>query len=183
MNDPFTRLTGIPSEDPHVDALRLVLELGVESAGAQEGSVLILDARSQELIFLMTGGDMLSEATLTGQRVRVGEGLTGMAAKTGDIQIGAPVLRSVAQPAHHQFKAPTQIIAAPMLAGRSVVGVLTAASYVPDRRFSNDEVRLFGRFASMGAIIVAEHRHTRSADGSSLALADAKAGSKEIAWW
>jgi hypothetical protein len=166
-----------------VDALRIILELGVQAVGVQEGSVLILDAPAQELVFLMTGGDILSEGTLKGQRVRVGDGLTGMAARTGEIQVGVPAYRAVHQPAHHNYKPPTQIIAAPMAAEKSIVGVLTAASYVPGCRFSNDEVRMFQRIAALAGIVVAERKHSWSGDGPLFGLPAACTGSQEVAWW
>lgn len=183
MNNTFARLMGSASEDRHIDALRIVLEMGIHSVDVEEGSLLIHDTLTQDLVFLMTGGDMLSESTLKGQRVRIGEGLTGLAAKTGAVQVGAPVLKTVSQPAHHQYKAPTQIIAAPMFAADAVIGVLTAASYVPERRFSKDEAVLFERMASLAGLIVAQRRQSRSGDEPLYGLTTPRAGSREIEWW
>lgn len=183
MKDIGSRLIGLESGNTHADALRLLLEIAVQAVKAQEGSILLLDENSQELVFLMTGGDLLSEFTLRGQRLKVGEGLTGQAAKTGDIQVGAPTLRTVTQPDHHNFKAPTQIIAAPMFSGSLVVGAITAASYEPDRRFVSDDKVVFKRLAAVAGIIVSDRKHTWQGDDPLLGLSSGPSASQGTVWW
>lgn len=170
MNDLHSRLIGLQSGDRHLDALRILLEVAVQTLGVEEGSILLLDAKTQELVFLMTGGDLLSEWTLKGQRVKVGEGLTGLAAKTGEVQAGAPTFRAVQQPDHHDFKAPTQIIAAPMLAGNLTVGAITAASYQPNRAFSGDDKILFKRLAGIAGIVISDRKRSCTDDDPLLGL-------------
>lgn len=161
MDNIFARLLHLRTDDAHEDALRIMLELGIEAVDAEEGSLLILDRPTQNLVFVMTAGDMLSESALKGQRVAMGEGLTGMAAQTGDVQVGSPASASVRQPTHHGQKSPTQLIAAPMRAGKDLVGVLTAATYAPGRQFSADQVRMFERVATLAGIVVPEWQRLR----------------------
>ena len=58
--------------------------------------LLVLDRNQEpprELVFAMTVGSGGSEDTLAGQRVPVGEGLTGLAALTHEVQIGVPTIQ------------------------------------------------------------------------------------------
>lgn len=162
MDKIFARLLHLRTDDAHEDALRIMLELGIQAVDAEEGSLLILDRPTQCLVFVMTAGDMLSESALKGQHVAMGEGLTGMAARTGEVQVGAPAGASVQHAMHHGQKPPTQLIAAPMRAGKDLVGVLTAATYAPGRQFSTDQARMFERVATLAGLVIPEWQRLRS---------------------
>lgn len=82
---------GITRESPEEKVLTLLIELGAQVVGAQEGSLLVVDESSQELVFAMTVGRGLAEKGLVGQRVPLGQGLVGLAAQTHQVEIGAPV--------------------------------------------------------------------------------------------
>jgi GAF domain-containing protein len=155
MNALFAELLRLPAESVAEDALRLAVELGVRTIGADEGSLLVLDAEAGELVFAMTAGSGASEATLRGQRVPVGQGLTGLAALTGETQIGAPTFSSVAQP-DHRADAPRFLIASPLFVGDRLFGVLTAAAFRRSEQFTVAEAELFGRVAALAAIVVSE---------------------------
>ena len=81
---------GVASESSEEKVLRLLIELGAQFVEAQEGSLLVLDDESAELVFAMTIGSAASEKSLIDQRVPLGEGLVGLAAQTHEVQIGAP---------------------------------------------------------------------------------------------
>jgi GAF domain-containing protein len=162
MDSRIASLLDLPTEGAHSDALRIALELGISTVGAEEGSLLVLDDSSGDLVFLMTAGDMLSESVLKGQRVPVGQGLTGRAASTGEIQVGVPTHASVLQSEHRNEKSPSRLIAAPMFAGKQLTGVLTAATYQPEHQFLEEQIRVFGRIAALAGIVVAERRRILS---------------------
>ena len=162
MDNRLASLLDLPAVDAQEDALRIAIELGIHTAGAEEGSLLVMDESSGDLVFVMTAGDMLSESVLRGQHVPMGQGLTGQAALTGEVQVGAPTHPSVLQPEHHDAKSPNYLIAAPMFAGEQLIGVLTAATYRVESRFSDDQIRMFGRIAALAAIIVAEGRRAKA---------------------
>lgn len=166
MDNRLAGVLDLQTEQAHEDALRVALELGIGSVGADEGSLLGFDESTGDLVFVMTAGDMLSESVLRGQHVPVGQGLTGLAALTGEVQVGVPTDPSVLQPEHRDGTSPRFLIAAPMFAGKQLVGVLTAATYSPGHRFSEDQTRTFGRIAALAGIVVAERRRTR--DGAEL---------------
>jgi len=131
----------------------------VEMAGADEGSILVLDETTQDLVFAMTVGPRLSGQQLHGQRVPVGKGITGLAAITREVQTGVPTFMTIEQSSERRpANEPTAVLAAPMLVADEVVGVLTAVSFTPDFRFKGREVELYGKFAAVAGLIVERKR-------------------------
>jgi len=155
MAEPDTVLgayLGISHGSPDEKVLRLLVELAAQFVGAQEGSLLVLDEEKQELVFAMTVGSESSEKRLIGQRVPVGEGITGLAAQTHEVQIGAPTF-DTDQPVE-----PKSVLAAPMLIGDRLIGVITAVSFQPDKRFDSSDATLYGRIATVAGVVVEQHR-------------------------
>jgi GAF domain-containing protein len=136
--------------------LRLLIELGAQVVGAEEGSLLVLDEKRQELVFAMTIGSQLSEKALIGQRVPLGKGITGLAAQT---QIGAPTFRARQAKGHTAAATqPQAILAAPMLIADQLIGVLTAVSFAPGKRFTSADALLYGRIAAVAGVVVNQSR-------------------------
>ncbi len=151
---------GISSESSEEKVLRVLIELGAQFAGAQEGSLLVLDEKTSELVFAMTVGSTASEQTLIGQRVPLGEGLVGLAAQTQEVQIGAPrfdVPETKKRPGDDGSK-PKAVLAAPMLIGDRLIGVITAVSFDADQRFSSHDALLYGRLATVAGVVVEQRR-------------------------
>lgn len=73
---------GIAHESPEEKVLTFLIELGAQFVDAHEGSLLVVDEASKELVFAMTVGREASEEALLGQKVPVGKGLVGLAAQT-----------------------------------------------------------------------------------------------------
>jgi GAF domain-containing protein len=136
--------------------LRLLIDLGRQYARADEGSLLILDPKKNCLVFAMTSGSRATEKVLLGQRVPLGQGLTGLAAATGEVQIGSPTFKGVRQRKRRGQSTdhPTAVIAAPMLVRDEVIGVLTAASFGPDRRFTQEDGEFYGKIAAVAGVVV-----------------------------
>jgi GAF domain-containing protein len=151
---------GVAAQSSEASVLRLIVELGAQVVGADEGSLLVLDAGARELVFAMTVGSNISEATLVGQRVPLGQGLTGLAAATGEVQIGAPTFAGVKQAKERApaDEGPEAVLAAPMLVGERLIGVITAVSFQPGRRFDSEHGQLYGRLATVAALVVDQHR-------------------------
>lgn len=162
----LSNLLGIARRSPEAAVLRLLVELGIEAVGADEGSLLALDREKDELVFTMTAGSAASEKALLGQRVPVGKGLTGLAARTGEVQIGAPTFKDIRQ-RRRSGKAggpPAVMLAAPMLIQDELIGVITAACFDPERRFTGKDASLYGKVASVAGVVVAQQRRLRLAE-------------------
>jgi hypothetical protein len=152
------RYLNVPSQSESENTLRLLIRMGLMVTGADEGSLLVLDDEANELVFTMTVGDPNSEATLRGQRVPLGAGITGLAAATLEVQIGAPKFKDVQQSQERETAggAPEVVIAAPMLVGEHLAGVITAVSFKKDKRFTTDDGKLFGGFAAIAGVVVGQ---------------------------
>ncbi len=149
---------GIAPKTPQAAVLRVLLELAVQHVGGEEGSLMVLDAKRNQLVFAMTIGD--SEKTLIGQRVPLGKGLSGLAAVTREVQIGAPTFKDVKQRkrADSASGQPTAVIAAPMLIRDEVVGVITAVSFDEQKRFTPADASLYAKTAAIAAVVVDQQR-------------------------
>ena len=139
--------------------LHLIMEIGVEMMRADEGSLLLLDREKKELEFMITIGPSESAKTLKGQRFSMHQGISGLAASTGEPQTGSPSYRGVKQPRHEKEKQLelTAVLAAPMIVEDNVVGVITAVSYQKERVFSSNDAQLYCKFANLCGNVL-QHR-------------------------
>ncbi len=164
---------GISYKSPEEKVLRLLIELGAQVVGVQEGSLLVLDEKKDELVFAMTVGSSSSEKELVGQRVPLGEGIVGLAAQTHEVQIGAPTFDT------EQTQEPRAVIAAPMLVGDRLIGVITAVSFQPDKRFNSNDAMLYARIATVAGVVVEQRRRLSSVEVLQEGLASPKAISED----
>jgi GAF domain-containing protein len=148
----MTRYLGLMPATGEDQVLRLIVETGVRAVSADEGSLLVYDPEANDLTFVMTYGNKESEGILIGQRVPFGQGLTGLAAETGEVQIGAPRYKDVRQ--SETMGGINAVIAAPMMLGDKLIGVITAISNRPDRRFSMEDAQLYACLATIAALVV-----------------------------
>lgn len=149
---------GVAPKSPEAGVLRLLIELAAQFVGAEEGSLLVYDKATEELVFAMTIGGEASERALVGQRVPVGKGITGLAAMTGEVQIGAPTFKDVRQSERRDASGPTAVLAAPMLVTGDLVGVITAVSFRADAAFTAGHADLYGRIAAVAGVVVEQRR-------------------------
>jgi GAF domain-containing protein len=161
MNDSDSllhRYLGIAPQSESENTIRLLVRMGLLVAGGDEGSLLVLDDASQTLIFAMTIGDAESASALLGQRVPLGQGITGLAAATQEVQIGAPTYKDVQQSvrADGLTGGPTAVMAAPIMIEERLIGVLTAVSFAAAKHFTTDEAKLFGGFAAISGVVIGQ---------------------------
>ena len=142
--------------------LRLLIWTGLQIIGADEGSLLVLDRTTEDLRFVMTLGNETSGSMLIGQRVPFGSGVTGLAAATREVQIGSPTYKDVNRTERMDGLAPEAVIAAPMLIGDKVIGVITGVSFTDGHRFDSRAGRVFGAFAVIAGVIVDQEQQLTS---------------------
>jgi GAF domain-containing protein len=174
---------GLGGAGLELDAIRRVLGLAVASIEADEGSFLALDESLGELRFVTTIGNEESETTLRGQRVPLGSGITGLAAATREVHVGAPTFKDVRQ-TERLSAGPEAVIAAPLLAGDRVLGVMTGVSFQPSRRFGQREVTQYGEHAAIMAALLEQARRLNAISaletGGSIAASGTAMLEKEI---
>jgi hypothetical protein len=109
----------------------------------------------------IVGGDGV-EAALIGQRVPLGKGVTGLAAVTRGVQIGAPTYADV-----HQTKrlaaGPEAIVAAPIVASERLLGVMTGVTFEAGRRFGVEQATAYSEYAAVMAALLEQGRRLSAA--------------------
>lgn len=165
----LTTYLSIAPQSPEEAVLRLLIELGIQVVGAEEGSLLVLDEAAGDLVFAMTVGSKTSEQALAGQRVPLGQGITGLAAATREVQLGAPKFSQVQQARDRsETEGPQSVIAAPMIVGESVVGVITAVTFAQGKRFGSREAELYGKLAAVAGVVVQQRHRLNALQGGGL---------------
>ena len=147
-------------------ALGQIIGVGIRILGADEGSLLVAEPDGKNLRFAMVAGpdgEMpggLAGESIVGKSIPIGEGVTGMAAMTHDVQTasaaggaGAEAFRRV-----RGDGTPNAVLAAPMLLGDMLVGVLTAVSFDRRKAFSSEQARTYGMLANIAATVVDQQR-------------------------
>lgn len=140
-------------------AMDQLVRAGLDVLGADQGSLLLAEPRDKLLRFAMvvSARDGIPPPPLVGNTVPYGAGVTGMAALTHDVQSAAAADGAT----FHHLKgdgSPSAVLAAPLLSGDRLLGVLTAVSFAPCKSFSPDDARRYGIFANLAAIVVAQQR-------------------------
>lgn len=144
-------------------AMDQLVRAGLDVLGADQGSLLLADPAAKLLRFAMVV-DAREDAPpdapglgLAGGTVPYGEGVTGMAALTHDVQSAAAADGAT----FHHIRgdgSPSAVLAAPLLSGDSLLGVLTAVSFDPRKVFSPDDARRYGIFANLAAVVIDQQR-------------------------
>ncbi|HYC15225.1 MAG TPA: GAF domain-containing protein [Stellaceae bacterium] len=167
------RYFGIVPESMEAKLLRFVLETAVASIGGEEGSLLVYDPKANDLTWAMTVGSEEAEKKLLGTRLPMGAGITGLAAATHEVQVGAPIYHDIEQ-TKRKSSDPEAVVAAPMLTDEKLIGVITTVSFESGRRFSAKEANICGRFAKIAAVIVEQHQKITAADDRALLATSGK---------
>lgn len=149
---------GITPLTPEAHVLRLLVELAVQAVGGQEGSLLVYDRSRGDLVFAMATGGPKAEEALLGRRLSLGDGLTGLAAATREVQIGAPTYTLEGERSAATRLDPEAVLAAPMLVGDDLVGVLTAVSFETGKRFRAEHAALYSKIAAVAGVLVQQRR-------------------------
>jgi CHASE2 domain-containing sensor protein len=144
---------------------QLLIELGAQFVGAEEGSLLMLDGEKKELVLTATYGEHTSKEMKIGARVPMGKGLTGLAAQTHEVQIASPA-RKDGEPGveGEQGQGPSAQIAAPILKDDTLIGVITAESFKKGKRFAMPDAVVFGRLSTVFAIVIDQNRRLSRQD-------------------
>lgn len=165
---PLASTLGILPRTSEETVLRLLLELGMRVVGAEEASLLVHEPRENALVFVMTIGRHESEQVLRGQKVPLGRGVTGLAAVTGEVQIGAPTYKDLDYAERVNEKGePEAVIAAPMLKGDELIGVITAVSFDRAKRFGQKDGEVMMCCAMIAAVVVEQHQRLKAYENAS----------------
>ncbi len=175
-------LLGLQDEKNTQFVLEQLMQIGLEILNASQGSLLVVEPDRKKLRFAMVAsksGRASSRrqfASLVGKTVPIGEGITGMAALTHDIQTSTRAVEGEKFFHVRGDGSPNAVLAAPMLIGESLIGVMTAVRFEKGRAFTSRECKTYGMFANVAAVVVEQQQRLASLSNAPMAL---KQGSKE----
>ncbi|MFD3726751.1 GAF domain-containing protein [Streptomyces sp. NPDC058671] len=140
--------------DPAMEELlQSVVDTARALFGAQASSILLLEAAADELVFEAVSGQ--GQDFLVGRRFPAGRGIAGWVAASGepmvvdDLRGGAPFDRDIAESTGY---VPNALMAAPLIHGNRVLGVLEVLDPSPQARSSLTELDLLCLFARQAAV-------------------------------
>lgn len=153
-------LLGLQDDKNTQFVLEQLIQIGLKILNASQGSLLVAEPDKKNLRFAMVasrtglGNFQRLFVQLVGKTVPIGEGITGMAALTHDIQTST---RACAGEKFYHVRgdgSPNAVLAAPMLIGEHLIGVMTAVRFDRGKPFSAEECRTYGMFANIAAVVV-----------------------------
>lgn len=127
-----------------MDLLSEVLKNALDTINAKDGSLLVLDEDTQELVFVLAHGD-LPEEKLHWRRVPPGQGIAGWVAKNrkgtivNDVQSDERFYADIDE--EFEFKTKS-LLAAPIIGGGNVLGVIEVLNKRDGKLFNTDDQTL-----------------------------------------
>lgn len=158
-NDAWN-LLGLQDDTSTQFILEQLIQIGLKMLNASQGSLLVAEPDKKTLRFAMVASKSgLSNiqrlfAQLVGKTVPIGEGITGMAALTHDIQTSTRASGGAKFYHVRGDGSPNAVLAAPMLIGEHLIGVITAVRFDRGKPFTADECKTYGMFANIAAVVV-----------------------------
>ena len=168
----------LSAEESHTALLRSIVEVARAIFDARASSVFLLDEQADELVFEAVAGE--GSETLVGRRFPSSTGIAGWVLVTRqplvleDVEEDPRFARDAA--AETGF-VPRGLMAAPLLHGERVLGVLEVLDRPKQARFTLAEMDLLGLFANQAAIALDLLQRARRAR---VALAGGDASELEV---
>ncbi|MEZ4669208.1 MAG: GAF domain-containing protein [Anaerolineae bacterium] len=151
LDDLAGRTKNISNDDELLPLLERIFVKALGLLNAPDGSLLLLDDESNELVFMLVKGSLA--ANLKGYRIPADEGIAGWVVQRGEPTLVRDVRRDerFSETVDDEFKFRTQsIAAAPLIGDGKVYGLIEALNQPGDVPFSDDDLALMGllcRFA------------------------------------
>ncbi len=144
MQNLVEAIDGGHSEAELMDLLASVLENALSAIGAKDGSLLVLDDDTGELVFVLTHGEVPQEH-LAWRRLPPGTGIAGWVARSrkatvvDDAQSDERFYGEVDRELSFRTQS---VLAAPVIAGNQVLGVIEVLNKRDGKLFNDDDVVL-----------------------------------------
>jgi phosphoserine phosphatase RsbU/P len=154
------RVSGLINSSRHLDVLLRDVMESVKSVFRTEScSILLVDKLKNELYFHLVAGE--KEEEITKIRVPMGKGIAGTVALTRE-----PMIINDAQNDDRVYKVVDKttgfitrnILAAPLVAGDEVVGVVEAINTIDRNNFDESDINLFLSFSDAAALAIQKTR-------------------------
>ena len=165
-NEPAAA-TADPADPVALELLQSIVDVARAIFGAQASSVLLLDEQTGELVFRAVSGQ--GEEFLVGRRIPAGQGIAGWVAVSGeplvvdDLTASTAFDRSLAQSTQY---VPDALMAAPLIHGDQVLGVLEILDPSAQARSGLPELDLLSLFSRQAAIALRIVTADRASSGA-----------------
>lgn len=147
------------------EILRVILNTAVKMAGADTGSLMLLDATRKQLTIEAAIG--LSDQVVLSTAQRVGNGISGSAIRKG----GPLIIQGKADGGDYERPDLVSSICCPLMYGDEAVGVINIASRNPGRVFSAEDAAFIEDLARLTAEIIKTVKDNDTNQHSEKALA------------
>lgn len=147
----------------HVNARTDVMQLldqillaALESIGAEDGSLLLVDPDTNELVFVVVQGSVRER--LSGHRIPIGEGIAGYVAQTRQpiIVPNAPLDQRFSARVDQAFNFKTRsVLAVPILHNTEIKGVIQVLNKNNRQEFNETDMMLLNVVAQLAADAIA----------------------------
>ena len=133
--------------------LRTILDNSAELLKAEQGSLMLLDHETEDLLLKVKKG--LVDGVEETLRITRGEGIAGMVAKRGEAMLVENVEDDprVMQKNRHQYKTHS-FISVPLKINDRVIGVLNLSDKISGAVFDEEDLNLIQSFATHAAIVM-----------------------------
>jgi putative methionine-R-sulfoxide reductase with GAF domain len=150
------------------EILKVILNTAIKTAGADCGSLMLLDPSKRQLTIEAAYG--LEESVVVSSIQRVGKGVSGNAVRRGEsILINGAVDRQ-AFSADYQKPEIVSSICCPLMYGDEAVGVINIASKNPGRIFTSMDVEYLEELARLSAEVIKTSRDLETNQHSAYTL-------------
>lgn len=138
---------GIEDKSGIYDMLAVIMRMVAELLSAKIISLMLLDPSREELFIKVSYG--LDPWIVDQARVKVGEGIAGMVAKTGESLLIADIEENeiYCTPNNPQYET-MSLLSVPLKLGNVVVGVINVNNKTSGKSFTEDEMTLLQSFAA-----------------------------------
>ena len=166
----------VDARDQLHDMLEVIVRMIAELLDARIVSLMLLDASREELFIKLSYG--LDEWIVENTRVRVGEGIAGKVAQTGE----GILIQNIEQnemhtsPNNPQYET-ASLLSVPLVIGETVVGVINVNNKTDGKMFTQDDLSLIMSFSARISRALERVRVVEDADSY---LEDTVAGFRRI---
>ncbi len=147
--------TTVTEKTDAVQLLDRILQVALQSIGAQDGSLILLDEETKDLVFVVAYGEIRD--SLVGHRLPPGVGVAGWVADHGEPVRIADVTEDerFSPEVDETFDFQTRsMLCVPLVCGDRVVGVIQALNKLGDEEFIDAELLLLGIVARLAAAAI-----------------------------
>lgn len=135
------------------DVLQMILSSATELLDAEEGSIMLVDSSSDDLV--ISNAHTIRDLELTGTRVKMGQGVAGWVASHREpLLITGPARPEFFNSLEDDSRVVSSALSVPLIRNDELCGVLNVSDVTGEREFSEYDLRALGLFAEHAAIAI-----------------------------